>query len=64
MRIKTDNDRPVSLASDPVEEVEEFVYLGSIVSKNGGTDEDIKRRFTLARSLFRLMEKLWKSKHN
>ena len=62
MRIKTDNDRPVSLASGPVEEVEEFVYLGSIVSKNGGTDEDIKRRLTLARSSLRMMDKVWKSK--
>ena len=41
MRIGTKRGDGVSVAGERVEEVGEFTYLGSIVRKKGGTDEDI-----------------------
>ena len=32
------------IAGEQIEEVDEFRYLGSIVSKKGGRDEDIQER--------------------
>ena len=32
----------VSVAGGQIEEVDEFTYLGSIVSKKGGTEENIQ----------------------
>ncbi len=36
--------------------------MGSVVSTTGGTDQDVEARFGKARSVFRTMDKLWKSK--
>ena len=42
--------------------MESFVYLGSVLDKFGGTEEDIKRRLALARIAFtRLLENIWRS---
>jgi len=39
----------------PTEEVEEFTYLGSVVSTTGGTDKDGEARLEKARLAFRAM---------
>ena len=44
MRIETKRGDGVSVAEERVEEVDKFTYLESIVSKKGGTDEDIQAR--------------------
>ena len=62
MKMKTASSQAVTLANGPVEEVEEFTYLGSIVSTTGGTEQDVEARLGKARSTFRSMDKLWKSK--
>jgi len=49
------------LTKEPVEEVEEFVYLGSVVSTTRGTDQDVEARLRKARLAFRTMDKLWTS---
>jgi len=51
----------VMLTKGPVEEVEEFTYLGSVVSTTGGTDQDVEARLGKARVAFRAMDKLWTS---
>ena len=45
----------VSVLGGPIEEVDEFIYLGSIVSKKGGTDEDIQARIGKARQAFAML---------
>jgi hypothetical protein len=41
MRINTHNNQPLLLNNQQIEQVSEFSYLGSIISKdNGGTDRD------------------------
>ena len=42
MKILTRDMEPIKLSSGNVEEVQQFIYLGSIVSTDGGTEEDVK----------------------
>ena len=51
----------VLIAGERVEEVDEFTYLGSIVSKKGGTDEDIQARIWKARQAFATLKPMWRS---
>ena len=61
LRINAENE-PITLADSPIEEVEGFTYLGSVLNKNGGTDGDIKGRIQKARTSFRMLRRIWKSK--
>ena len=51
------------LEDTALEEVERFVYLGSIVDKQGGTDADVKKRVGKARMAFQQLRNVWVSKH-
>jgi len=42
-------------------EVDEFTYLGSIVSKKEGTDEDIQARIGKATQVFAMLRPIWRS---
>ena len=42
--------------------MQQFTYLGSIVSTDGGTEEDVKARLGKASVAFHMLDKLWKSK--
>jgi hypothetical protein len=44
MRIHNITDTRLQLDEEEIEEVKEFVYLGSIISKRGGSDQDITAR--------------------
>ena len=57
MRIGTKRGDGVSVAGERVE----FTYLGSIVSKKGGTDEDIQARIGKARQVFAMLRPIWRS---
>ena len=48
MRVNNKQDDPLQLHQENIKEVDKFVYLGSVVSKDGGTDEDIKCRINKA----------------
>ncbi|RXN14088.1 endonuclease-reverse transcriptase [Labeo rohita] len=41
MKINTTVSTPVTVGGEPIQEVESFVYLGSIVDTQGGTDRDV-----------------------
>ena len=60
-RIVTKRDDVVSVVGARIEEVDEFTYLGSIVSKKGGTDEDIQTRIGKARQAFTMLRPIWRS---
>ena len=51
----------VSLNGNPLEIVDIFCYLGSIVDSSGGTEEDIKARIRKAKTAFAQLKKVWKS---
>jgi hypothetical protein len=44
IRVNNKREDPVRLHQENIREVEKFVYLGNVVIKNGGTEEDIKCR--------------------
>ena len=59
LKVMTKQDGAVNIGQATVEEVEEFQYLGSIISKTGGTCEDIKARISKARHAFMLLRPVW-----
>ena len=62
MRVNKKNQDPVKLHHEEIKKVDKFVYLGSFVNKNGGTDEDIKSRINKARHVFNTLRQIWRSK--
>ena len=43
------------------EDVESFMYLGSVLDKLGGAKADIKRQLALARTAFTRLQNIWSS---
>jgi hypothetical protein len=41
LRINTNKKEPFMLGDESIEDVESFVYLGSKVTKDGGTTQDV-----------------------
>ena len=52
----------VTLNGEPFKFVEDFTYLGSLISKDSGADEDIKARLGKARCTFVKLQNISKSK--
>ena len=52
LRIRAENDAPLLLNEEPMEDVTSFTYLGSNVSHTGGADEDIKLMIGKARTAY------------
>ena len=61
MRINNKKQDPITLHDEDLNEVEKFVYLGSVVNTDGGTDEDIKSRINKARHAFNTLRPIWNS---
>ena len=61
LRINNQQEAPVTISGKAVEEVSEFVYLGSKISQSGGTDEDIKARVKKARQAFAILRPVWRT---
>ena len=54
----------VMIGREEVEDVEEFVYLGATVTKEGGGTEDFKKRLSKAQgAFFQLEEHLEHTEH-
>ena len=49
------NKQPILIDNQALEYVDKFTYLGSVVSLNGGTEEDITSRLGKARAAFARM---------
>ena len=61
MRLNAKIERPIKIDGEELEEVDEFTYLGSKVTKEGGASEDIKARLQKARGAFLSLSQVWKS---
>ncbi|XP_068671400.1 uncharacterized protein [Montipora foliosa] len=61
MRRNNKKQDPITLHDEDLNEVEKFVYLGSVVNTDGGTDEDIKSRINKARHAFNTLRLIWNS---
>jgi len=51
------------MAEQNIEDVESFTYLGSIISKTGGTEEDIKSRIEKAQHVFVTLKPVWNNRN-
>jgi len=63
MRVNTSNVQKFRVEETEIEEVGSFVYLGSVVSVNGGTEEDVASRIKKANGLFFQLYPVWRN-HN
>ena len=61
MKMNTIANAPVTVGGEPIREVESFVYLGSVVDQQGGTDRDITARIGKARGAFVMLKNIWAS---
>ena len=55
------NDRSRLIMKNSLTHSDRFTYLGSIISRDGGTDLDIQSRLNKARNLLNMMSKVWRS---
>ena len=62
MRINTPTTSPVTIDDRPIQEVDSFTYLGSIIDKQGGTDSDVTARVGKARAAFIILKNIWASR--
>ena len=61
MKMNTTANAPVTVGGEPIREVESFVYLGSVVDQQGGTDRDVTARIGKARAAFGMAKNVWAS---
>lgn len=62
MRINNNNNTLFFINGTNIEEVDEFTYLGSIISKVGGADADVKSRIKKAQQAFGQLRPIWSSR--
>ena len=61
MCINTTLDAPLTIAGETLECVDSFTYLGSVISKDGSAQKDIKNRLSKARNAFANLRPVWRS---
>jgi hypothetical protein len=61
IRINTEHDSKVMLEGQALKDCKKFTYLGSIVSKSGGSEEDITNRINKAGNAFLSLRGVWGS---
>ena len=61
MRVNNNRQEAIQLQGKEIKEADSFTYLGSVVSKDGGTDEDIRNRINKARHAFNTLRPIWRA---
>ena len=61
MRTNSTLQESLTISGTAIEDVHEFTYLGSKISNEGGTDEDIKTRIKKARQAFAILKPVWRA---
>lgn len=54
-----ETSQPLTLDGVNIEQVEKFQYLGSIITPDGGAEEDVKNRIRLATAAFSKLRNVW-----
>ena len=62
MKINTTANTPVTVGGEPITEVDSFIYLGSAVDRQGGTERDVTARIGKVRVAFVMLKNIWSSK--
>ncbi|VDP34640.1 unnamed protein product [Schistosoma margrebowiei] len=60
--VSASNINPITLGGENVEQVETFMYLGSIIDECGGSDKDVKREIGKVRTAFLHLKTIWNTK--
>ena len=63
MRVNSTRDAAIMLEGQPIDDVESFTYLGSVVSRTGGSDEDVKVRIGKARHAYNTLGPVWNNRN-
>jgi len=63
MRVNTSNTQKFRIENTEIEVVGSFVYLGSVVSENRGTKEDVTSRIKRANGVFVQLYPVWRNKN-
>ena len=63
LKVKTAGSDQILVEGKPLDVVDSFTYLGSIVDAKGGTVSDIKARMGKARTAFSSLNKVWKDRN-
>ena len=61
MRINARRQDSIKISGSEIEDTDEFTYLGSTMTKDGGAEADIRKRLSKARSSFNILGKVLKS---
>ena len=61
MRVNYNRQEAMQLQGKEIKETDSFTYQGSVVSKDGGTDEDIRNRINKARHAFNTLRPIWRA---
>ena len=61
MRIQVRDGNPLHIGNKDIQRVDNFTYLGSMVSVTGGTEEDIIARIRKAQQAFACLRAVWKA---
>ena len=56
------NTQRVIIGREVVKDIEEFVYLGATVTKEGGGTEDVKKHLSKAQGAFFDLKKIWNTR--
>ena len=56
-----ENQSRIKIGSEAVEGVDSFIYLGSTLAVNGGTDDDVQRRIGKVAAVFQRLLSIWRS---
>ena len=63
LRINTVCQESILVNDKQIENVDNFVYLGSVVTVDGGADQDILARVGKARTAFMMLKNIWSAKY-
>ena len=61
MKMNTTANAPVTVDGERIREVECFIYMGSVIDEQGGTDRDVTARIGKAREAFVMLKNIWAS---
>ncbi|VDP31351.1 unnamed protein product [Schistosoma margrebowiei] len=62
LKFKAENNNPVTLDGETLEDEESFTYLGSIIDERRGSNSNVKARIGKARTAFLQLKNIWNSK--